>query len=145
MANAFHQAIRQKDPLMSRSFASVLVCIAFAPGCASQSGWTPTVDTYGNSRAQYLSQDLAECKALAEQSSGGTASEAGKGAAVGGLLGAATGAAIGAAFGSAGRGAAVGATVGGVGGGRRKASQAEATYKRAYSNCMRGRGHNVID
>ena len=50
---------------MSRSFASVLVCIAFVPGCASQSGWTPTVDTYGNSRAQYLSQDLAECKALA--------------------------------------------------------------------------------
>lgn len=114
-------------------------------GCATQTGWTPTVDPYGDPNAYRLNQDIAECQQLAKQASGGTARETAKGAAVGGLLGAASGAAIGAISGDAGTGAAYGAAIGGIGGGAKQGFQAEDQYKRAYINCMRNRGHNVIN
>jgi outer membrane lipoprotein SlyB len=91
-----------------------LFIVALA-GCAAQSGWTPTVDTYGDTRAQYISGDIAECQALAQRAGGSAPEEAGKSALLGGLVGAAAGAAIGAVFGSAGTGAAVGAAAGGIG------------------------------
>ncbi len=114
-------------------------------GCASKGGYTPTVDPYGDPNAGRISQDTAECRTLAERASGGTAEKAGKGALVGGLLGAAAGAAIGAAVGSPGTGAAVGAAAGGLGGGAKEGLGAEDDFKRSYQNCMRNRGHNVID
>lgn len=118
--------------------AGLLVLVA---GCVTQQPWTPTVDTFGSTRSQYVSRDLEECRRLAHQVSGDASTEAARGAVTGGLVGAATGAAIGAAFGSAGRGAAVGAAAGGVGVGASRAAQADASFRQAYINCMRQRGH----
>ncbi len=124
---------------------SIISAGLMAAGCATQTGWTPTVDPYGDPNAYRLDQDVAECQQLARQASGGTATETAKGAAVGGLLGAASGAAIGAISGDAGTGAAYGAAIGGIGGGAKQGFQAEDQYKRAYINCMRHRGHYVVD
>ncbi len=113
--------------------------------CASQTGWTPTVDPYNDRNAGRIDQDMAECKDLAGQA-GGTLKESAIGAGVGGLIGAAGGAAVGALTGhSPGRSAALGAAVGGIGGGAKQGMDAEGQYKRAYSNCMRNRGHNIVN
>jgi len=116
--------------------------------CATQTGWTPTVDTYNDPNAYRLSQDMAECRDLASQASGGTVKESAIGAGVGGLLGAAGGAAIGAIAGG-GSGAATGAAIGGaagvIGGGAKQGIESESAYKRAYANCLRYRGHRVIN
>lgn len=114
-------------------------------GCAGQSSWSPTVDTYGDPRAEYITQDRVECQQLARQASGDPAEKAAVGGLAGGALGAATGAAIGAVSGSAGRGAALGGVVGGIGGSVHQASSANTGYRTAYTNCMRNRGHNVIN
>ena len=113
--------------------------------CASQSNWSPTVDPYGSPNAHRINQDLAECRQLALQASGGTAKETATGAAVGGLIGAASGAAIGAISGNPGTGAAYGAAVGGFGGGAKQGFESEDTYKRAYGRCMQHRGHYIIN
>ena len=123
----------------------VFVGSALISGCYSQGGWTPTVDTYNDPNAYRISQDMAECKDLASHSSGGTAKETAIGAGVGGLVGAAGGAALGAIIGDPGKGAAIGAATGGIGGGAYKGIDAESDYKRAYSNCMRNRGHRVVN
>lgn len=122
-----------------------LLMFLIVTGCASQSGWTPTVDTYNNPNVARLNQDMVECKALAQKVSGYAPEEVAKGTVVGGAIGAATGAAVGAVFGSAGKGAAVGAATGGIGGGTYKGVNAEARYKRAYSDCLRNRGHKVLN
>ena len=118
--------------------------LAFAAGCASQGGYQPTVDPYNDQRADSIARDQYECRELAKQASQ-TGKEVAKGAIVGGLLGAATGAAVGAAVGNPGGGAAIGAAAGGMGGGTYTGLSAEEAYKRSYQNCMRNRGHNVID
>ena len=123
----------------------LLVAPMFLGACASQSGWSPTVDTYGDPRAQYISADQAECRQIALQTSGGTAQNAVTGTVVGGLLGAAAGAAIGAAAGNAGKGAAIGAGAGGIGGGTYGGVRSEQDFQSAYRSCMRGRGHNVLN
>jgi len=120
----------------------VLLCCA---GCTAQQAWSPTVDTFGSSRAQYVSRDLEECRNLALQVSGDSARAATTGVVTGGLVGAAAGAAIGAAFGSAGRGAAVGGAAGGIGRGIQQGTQAERAFQQAYVNCMRQRGHTVLN
>jgi len=120
------------------------VCLLVVAGCTAQKPWTPTVDTFANSRSQYVSQDLEECRSLALQVSGDTAPQGVRGAVIGGLVGAATGAAIGAGFGSPGRGAAVGGAAGGIGVGAARSARAETAFRQAYINCMRQRGHNVI-
>ena len=112
--------------------------------CAAQGGWTPTVDTFGSSRAQYLARDQAECRELALQSSGSTGGSAVRGALMGGAVGAAGGAAVGAIMGNAGRGAALGAAVGGIGTGAQQAGASDAQFQQAFRNCLRNRGHNVI-
>lgn len=128
-----------------RELASLLALqLALAAGAAAQT-WTPTIDTYGNARAQYVSRDMWECRGLAEQSSGSTGGQAVRGAVRGGAVGAAGGAAVGAILGNAGRGAAIGGVAGGVGRGAQQASASEANFRRAFSNCMRARGHNVLD
>lgn len=113
-------------------------------GCVSQSTWSPVVDTYGDNRAQYVTRDTEECRALAMQASGSTTRQTGEGALIGGLLGAAAGAAIGAAAGNPGMGAAVGAATGGMGTGVVRGLQTQSTFKRVFNQCMRNRGHTVL-
>ena len=124
--------------------SSVLIGSILLTACASQGGWTPTVDAYNDPNAFRINQDMAEGKQLASQASGGTATETAVGAGTGALAGAAGGALLGAITGSAGTGAALGAVVGGLGGGAYKGLGAEEKYKSAYTNCMAGRGHKVI-
>jgi outer membrane lipoprotein SlyB len=121
------------------------VSVSLLAGCTSQSQWSPTVDTYGNSRAQYLSRDLEECRALARSASGDTTEETVRGAGFGAMAGAAGGAIIGAMVGRPGRGAVLGAAAGAAGGGVFSSSQTEQQFKQAFTNCMRERGHNVIN
>jgi uncharacterized protein YcfJ len=118
--------------------AAVVVVLA---ACATMGGYRPTVDPH----ASRIPRDESKCRELALQASGGTANRSVLGAAVGGLLGAAGGAAIGAAEGSPGTGAAVGAAAGGLGGGAYEGLSAEERFRAAFRNCMRERGHKVID
>ena len=128
-----------------REIALVLgLCATALSACVSQSQWTPTVDTYGSSRAQFVTRDQAECRQLAMQVSGSSTGQAAQGAVGGGLLGAAAGAGIGAAAGSAGRGALAGAAVGALGGGAVRGMQSNAAFQRAFNECMRNRGHQVL-
>lgn len=126
------------------------VCIVFIgsalmTGCYSYGGWQPTVDPYNNPNAYRINQDIAECKQLASQASGGTAKETAIGAGVGGLIGAAGGAVVGAFTGNPATGAAIGAAAGGFGGAAKQGFSAEEEFKRAYKNCMRNRGQNVVN
>jgi hypothetical protein len=130
---------------MRRIVPIVLAQLLFGGAAAAQSNWTPTVDTFGSSRAQYLSRDQWECRELAMNTSGSPGGSAVRGAVRGGAVGAAGGAAIGAALGNAGRGAAVGAAAGGISRGAGQANASEAQFRRAFSNCLRQRGHNVLD
>jgi outer membrane lipoprotein SlyB len=118
--------------------------LTLTSACASQSQWRPTVDTYGSSRAQYVTRDEHECRQLAMQASGSSTEQTARGAVVGGLLGAAAGAAIGAAVGSPGKGAAIGAAAGGVGGGATRGVQSNQAFQSAFKQCMRNRGHTVV-
>ena len=128
-----------------RNLSILFVFALVFTGCASQSGWSPTVDPYNDPNAGFIQRDQLQCRQLAHSTAGNVAAETGKGALVGGAIGAAGGAAIGAAAGSPGLGAAVGAAAGGVGGAVKQGFGAEETYKRAYINCMRNRGHNVLN
>lgn len=131
---------------MKRSFvASAALLALLTAGAAWARGWTPVVDTYGSSRAQYLGRDLEECRVLAQAAGGDAVGQGARGAVRGGLVGAAGGAAIGAALGNAGRGAAVGAAAGGVTRGVGSANQSEAQFRQAYTNCLRNRGHRVLN
>lgn len=130
---------------MTARHLAIALCCAAIVACASRSTWTPVVDTYGNERAQFLTRDLADCRELSQRAAGGATTETAKGAAIGGAIGAATGAVIGAIVGSPGRGAAIGATVGGVGGGARSAAWSDEAFRQAFRNCLRQRGHNVIN
>lgn len=131
---------------MRRALLVVAAHLMFGVTCASaQSNWTPAVDTFGSSRAQYLSRDQWECREIASGASGTRTGGATSGALRGGLVGAAGGAAIGAALGNAGRGAAVGAAAGGLTRGVQGSNQSEAEFRRTFSNCLRARGHNVLN
>ena len=115
-------------------------------GCSAQStGWRPTVDTTGSPRAQYLTQDERECEALARQAAGSTPGETARGAGFGALGGAAAGSIIGAIAGNAGMGAAIGATTGALGGGAFRGISSDQQFRSAFTNCMRQRGHRVIN
>lgn len=124
--------------------SSVLIGSILLSACASQGGWTPTVDAYNDPNAHRINQDMAECKQLASQASGGTATETATGAGVGALVGAAGGAIVGAFLNNPGIGAAVGAAAGGIGGAATQGVSAENNFKGAYNNCMSGRGHKVL-
>lgn len=113
-------------------------------GCVNQNTWTPTVDTYGDPNAWRLSQDEAQCRQLAMQAAGSSLKKTAEGTGIGGLLGAAAGAAIGAAAGDPGMGAAVGAAAGGFGGGAYEGFSTNAAFEKDFENCLRERGHQVI-
>ena len=127
------------------TLTSVIAGSLLLSACASQTGWTPTVDTYGDPNAFRLNQDMAECQQLASHASGGTAKETAIGAGVGGLIGAAGCAAGGAAVVNPGAGAAIVAAAGGIGGAAHQGIQSEDKYKHAYNNCLRQRGHKVVN
>lgn len=122
-----------------------LIASLLISACATQTRWTPTVDTYNDPNAYRLNQDMYECDQLARQASGGTAKETAVGAGVGGALGAAAGAVAGAFAGDPGKGAAIGAAAGGLGGAAKQGFEAEEAFKSAYRNCLRNRGHRVVN
>ncbi|MDQ7090590.1 MAG: hypothetical protein Q9M50_08090 [Methylococcales bacterium] len=122
--------------------------------CAQQSGWTPTVDSYNDPNAHLLKQDMKECEQLAKHSSGDTIKKAAIGTGVGAVAGGAGGAAIGAGSGlysgrnigsRAGTGAIIGASVGAITGGVQQGYQSNSQYKKIYSDCLRNRGHRILD
>lgn len=114
-------------------------------GCVNQNTWTPTVDAYNDPNAWRISQDEAQCRQLALQASGGSLKKTAEGTGIGGLLGAAAGAAIGAAVGVPGMGAAIGAAAGGFGGGTYEGLENNQAFKNGFDQCMRERGHQVIN
>ncbi|MBY0276877.1 hypothetical protein K2Z84_16180, partial [Candidatus Binatia bacterium] len=71
------------------SVGSAALLALLAAGTASARGWTPVVDTYGSSRAQYLGRDLEECRVLANAAGGDSVGQGARGAVRGGLVGAA--------------------------------------------------------
>jgi len=120
-----------------------ILLLPLAVGCAHSTHYQPVVDTYGDPRAYYLNQDASECEHLAKQASvsKGVATEGLTGA----LIGGAAGAALGAVIGDPATGAAIGGAAGGIGGAAKGGIQADETYKRIFRNCMRNRGHRVLD
>ncbi len=128
---------------MIRKFA-VLASAMIVTGCATYGGYQPTVDPYNDRNIGRLEQDKAECGSLANQA-GSLGTDTLKGAGMGALIGAAGGAATGAIWGNPATGAAAGAAIGGIGGAATQGIDADSQFKRAYNNCMRGRGHNVIN
>lgn len=130
---------------MKRSLAAILAAPLLCAACVTQQPWTPTVDTFGSERSQYVDRDLNQCRMLAAEVSGSAPAQGARGALVGGAVGAASGAALGAALGNAGRGAALGAAAGGIGTGVVRTQQSESAFRQAYINCMRQRGHRVLN
>jgi len=126
------------------SFFLIVLSTLNVGGCATYTGWEPVVDPATDRNPAMIQQDTAECKMLARQA-GSTATEAMKGGVAGALIGGAGGAALGALTGNAGRGAAIGAAAGGIGGAAQQGASGDEQYKRAFINCMRGRGHNVVN
>jgi len=121
----------------------LLVALVFS-GCATHGGYRPTVDPYGDPRADRIGQDLYECDGLAYQASRLEESTA-RGAIVGGGIGMIGGAILGSLSGRPVEGAMIGATAGGLTGGVGEGMNADQRFIHAYRNCMRNRGHNVID
>ena len=124
--------------------AAVLTSAVIVGGCATYGGWEPTVDPYNDRNPAMIQQDAEQCKMLARQA-GSTGTESLKGAGAGALIGGAGGAALGAITGNPATGAAIGATIGGIGGATTQGMDADSQFKRAYINCMRNRGHNVVN
>ncbi|KMP12596.1 hypothetical protein UR09_00775 [Candidatus Nitromaritima sp. SCGC AAA799-A02] len=131
---------------MNKNYFAVILLTAFVlSGCASNTGWVPAVDSYGDPNASRIEADKAECLQLAQDASGGSSYDAGRQAVIGGAIGAAAGAAIGAASGSAGTGAAIGAAVGGAGLGGKALLEDSEEYRQVVRNCMAKRGHEVVN
>jgi outer membrane lipoprotein SlyB len=129
---------------MIKKIGLVIVPMLALGGCATYTGWQPVVDPYNDRNPAMIQQDTEACRAIASES-GSTGTEALKGGAAGALIGGAAGAAIGAVTGKPGTGAAIGAAAGGIGGAAYQGSDGDAQYKRAFINCMRARGHNVVN
>lgn len=123
---------------------AVIATAFIANGCATYGGYQPVVDTYNDPNAYRLQQDQQECRMLAKEAAS-TGTETLKGAGVGALGGAAAGAALGAVLGHPGSGAALGAAAGGIGGAGYQSVDADNQFKRAYINCLRNRGHKVVN
>jgi hypothetical protein len=123
--------------------STMLVLSALANGCASMSGWHPIIDPRSDLHPETVQRDMVECKALAEQASDIT-KEIAMGAGVGAVTGAAGGAAVGAIAGSAATGAAAGSILA-IPAGLWEGYQANENFKRAFKNCMRQRGHTLVN
>jgi outer membrane lipoprotein SlyB len=129
---------------MMKKFMAAAILVGTLAACASYTDWRPVVDTSRNPNNAKLEQDFAECRALAKQAADALEG-GGKGALVGALGGAAGGALLGAITGNAGMGAAIGASTGVVGGAAAGGVTADQEFKHAYVNCMKQRGHAVIN
>jgi len=129
--------------LMDNKYALpfAIVFIAFG-GCTSNSAWKPIVDPYNDPNATRIAQDEQECAVLAKQAGDPEASSSDS--AVTGGLARVAGAAVSAVVGNPVAGAVIGAASGGVGAAVSKPG-AEMDYRNALSNCMRQRGHKVIN
>jgi hypothetical protein len=127
-----------------RRLAFLLLVALIFSGCASRGGYRPTVDPYGDPRADRIGQDMYECESLAHQASR-VGEESVKGAVVGGGIGMVGGLLLGAVTGRPVKGAMIGATAGGLTGGVSQGMNADQRFVHAYRNCMVNRGHNVID
>ncbi len=114
--------------------------LAFLAACAATT-YNPVIDPQGVDMGRY-NQDLAQCRALAEQVD--AAEDAGTDALIGAGVGAAGGAALGALSGDPGLGAATGAVIGAFGGGGTGALNANQRQKNIINNCLRGRGYRVL-
>ena len=101
-------------------------------GCANE----PIIDRKGVDETAYQ-QDLAECRAYAEEVD--TPTETVKG----GAIGAAVGTAVGTIFGD-GRGAERGAGIGAIAGGSDGLTEAERRKERILYRCLKGRGYRVL-
>lgn len=121
-------------------FASIIVLT----GCASMTGYTPVVDTYGDRNVSHLDRDYAQCQDIAQRTSS-TGKEILTQGGTGALIGGAGGAALGAIFGDPAIGAAAGAAALGIGGAAKGGFESDDKYKRVFRNCMRNRGHHVLD
>ena len=130
--------------MLAQRIAFLLWVALVFSGCASHGGYQPTVDPYGDPRADRISQDLYECEGLAYHASRVEESSA-RGAIVGGGIGMIGGAILGGLSGRPVQGAMVGATIGGLTGGVSEGANADQRFMHAYRNCMANRGHNVID
>lgn len=129
--------------LAAKILAPIILAASLA-GCASQSNWQPTIDAASDPHAHKIGQDLYECKQLADQASESNDTVA-EDTGIGAVGGAAGGALLGAIAGGPATGAAIGAVTGtglGLGGG---VLSANSKYKSAYVNCMKQRGHPVIN
>ena len=121
-----------------------LVISLFLMSCVSQNSWTPEVDTANDPKADQLATDEEQCRVLAKQGAGSTKQVA-EGAAEGAAIGVLAGAALGAIGGDAGMGAATGVTGGATAGGVTMARDSNADFKRIFTNCLRERGHPVLN
>jgi uncharacterized protein YcfJ len=130
--------------MTGRKVTGFILFAVIVSGCAAHGGYRPTVDPYGDPRADRIGQDLYECETLAHQASR-PEEETVKGAIVGGGIGMLGGALLGGLSGRPVEGAMFGATAGGLAGGVSQGMNADQRFIHAYRNCMRNRGHNVID
>jgi outer membrane lipoprotein SlyB len=120
-----------------------IITLLFLSGCASITNYKPIVDTYDDPRASFLVQDTQECEQIAKQVS--VEKDVLSYGATGALVGGAGGAAYGALFGNPAIGAAAGAIGSSIASATYGGFQADERYKRVYRNCLRGRGHKVLD
>ena len=123
--------------------AAVLMPFCLA-ACVSQGSWTPEVDIANDPKAAQLPADEAECRELAQQGAH-TGKQVGEGALEGAAVGVLAGAALGAIGGDAGEGAAIGTTAGATSGGVAMARDSNADFKHIFTNCLRERGHPVLN
>jgi hypothetical protein len=86
--------LHREEDVMKRSIGSQYDAAAAVRRLPTQQPWRPTVDTFGNSRSQYVSRDAGRVPATRLPGLGVGAQQAVQGAVTGGLVGAAAGAAI---------------------------------------------------
>jgi hypothetical protein len=117
------------------SFAAASLLVLALAACA----YRPVVDSKTSAHPERYETDLADCRELAKQGANPGGSAAG-----GALIGAGVGAAFAAATGNrdaAGRAAGGGAVLGGAKG----AGSGADEQKNIVRNCMKGRGHAVLN
>lgn len=121
---------------MKTIIASVIIAIA-TTGCATNTGakYSPLVDRPGPN----YSGDLIDCQAHAAK-----LASAAESAAMGAAVGAGLMMLFNAAAGGRGQHNQAYAAAGAFSGGMGAAGNAEMTQRRVIANCLRGRGHNVI-
>ncbi len=120
--------------------AVLTICLLSLTACGAGSGYRPIVD---GKNAKYES-DLSACQGLAAQReymNDDSKIETGLAAGAGAL----GGAAIGAGSGNTGEGAIAGLVVGALAGAVGSSMKDKEEQKSIVINCMRGRGHKVIE